>query len=65
MNEATLYQYSAQSKGEWLIGLSGARIKVTRFAAEDHDYVTPEYVYADSIISYSEFQRLLSTAGII
>ena len=65
MNQATLYQHSSASKGEWLIGLYGARLKVTRFAAEDHDYITPEYVYTDSIISYSEFQRLLSTAGII
>ena len=65
MNESTLFQHSASSKGEWLIGLTASRINRTHFAGEGTDYVTPEHVWEDALIDYSEYQRLLSTAKII
>ncbi len=65
LNESTLFQHSATSKGEWLIGLTASRINRTRFAADSVDYVTPEHVWEDALIDYSEYQRLLSTAKII
>ena len=65
MNEATLYQHTANSKGEWLIGLTTSRINRQRFAADTHDYVTPEHVWEDAKISYDDYRALLATAGII
>ena len=63
-NEAVVVPHSSVTKGEWLIGLSGLRLPSSRMATEN-DYLTPEYIYQDSIIDYSEYQRLLETASII
>ena len=65
MNDSTLFQHYSSSKGEWLIGLTASRINRQRFAVEGVDYVTPEHVWEDSLIDYSEYQRLLTTAKII
>ena len=61
---AVVVPHSSVTKGSWLIGLSGFRLPSNRMATEN-DYLTPEYIYQDSIISYSEYQRLLSVAGVI
>lgn len=65
LNEATLYQHYSNSKGEWLIGLTTSRINRQRFAADAHDYVTPEDVWEDALIGYDDYRALLATAGII
>lgn len=64
VQDAVICSHSSVTRGEWLIGLAGLRLSSKRFASTT-DYITPEYVYEDSIISFDEYQRLLSTAGII
>lgn len=64
VQDAVICSHASVTRGEWLIGLSGIRLPTTRFASTT-DYLTPEYIYQDSIIDYSEYQRLLTTAGLI
>ncbi len=64
LQESVKCPHSSVTKGGWLIGLSGARLSATRFASTN-DYITPEYMYSDSIISLDEYKSLLKTAGIL
>ena len=65
IQNAVFCSHRDATRGGWLIGLPGIRLSAQLFASTGNDYKTPEYIYEDSIISFDEYQRLLSTAGII
>ena len=64
VKDAVIAKHYSISKGYWAAGLYDYRLSFSRMASE-HDYLSPEYIYEDGIMSYDEYATALRTGGII
>ena len=65
VKEAVICKHSSITIGEWGMGLNMFRISAQRMASSGNDYVSPEDIYKDSILSTTDYQSALRSAGLI